>query len=321
MKPPGTVILSQYFDKLYPLASGLFYTSSSIGLMVYAPFTQVMLETYGWRGTLLILGAINFNFIVCCVLFRPLSQDGNKETSDLNDSSHLGFNRYNPSLPSESDNEKDTTFSLRNETSAYEKEDETWIHPVDGNNEKDEAFELRYESVETKRDDTWVHLLGLSLFKNFSFIAVCLAMACFVTSVTGWTVYFIPHCLAKGLTPYEAKFAASFAGFAYLIGHLINIPFLKWNLITVRGAICLSGFTAGIILFVDKFMSTFVSICITNSIYTCGIGVHCLIDVHMKAILDQNSLAKAFGWRTAVGGLCRALPGFLIGKFLWTFFV
>ena len=86
---------------------------------------------------------------------------------------------YNPSLPSESDNEKDTTFSLRNETSAYEKEDETWIHPVDGNNEKDEAFELRYESVETKRDDTWVHLLGLSLFKNFSFIAVCLAMACF----------------------------------------------------------------------------------------------------------------------------------------------
>ena len=74
--------------------------------------------------------------------------------------------------------------------------------------------------------------------------------------------------------------------------------------------------------FVDKFTSTFVSICITNSIYTCGIGVHCLIDVHMKTVLDQNSLAKAFGWRTAVGGLFRALPGFLIGKFLWdrTFF-
>ena len=35
----------------------------------------------------------------------------------------------------------------------------------------------------------------------------------------------------------------------------------------------------------------------------------------MKVVLDQESLAKAFGWRTAVGGLFRTFPGFIIGNF------
>ena len=285
VKLPAFIILSQHFDELYPLASGLFYASGSVGLMVCAPFTQLLLDAYGWRGTLLLLGGINFHYLVCCALFRPYSSNGYVNTP--------------------------TITNLRIDDDAF--------LPPESDCEKYPAFGWRSEGVKKEKDETFAHLLGLSLFKNFSFVAVCLAMASFVTSLTGWTVYFIPHCLVKSLTPYEATFAASVAGFAFLIGHFIYIPFLKRDIISVRGAICLAGLTAGIVLFFDKFTSTFVGTAITNSIYTCGIGVYCLLDVHMKTVLDQDSLAKAFGWRTAVGGLFRTLPGFIIGEVLSCF--
>ncbi|XP_072018518.1 monocarboxylate transporter 11-like [Amphiura filiformis] len=67
---PGYALLAQYFERHYSLAVGIVYASASFGLMVAAPVAQLLLDTYGWRGTLLILGGINFHLLFSGSLLR-----------------------------------------------------------------------------------------------------------------------------------------------------------------------------------------------------------------------------------------------------------
>ncbi|XP_072044967.1 monocarboxylate transporter 13-like [Amphiura filiformis] len=73
-----------YFDKFYDLANGLSHAGLSIGLMIIPPLTQLLLDIYGWRGTLLILGGLNSHLVVCGALLRPIElTDTDKSINSL----------------------------------------------------------------------------------------------------------------------------------------------------------------------------------------------------------------------------------------------
>ncbi|XP_072025102.1 monocarboxylate transporter 13-like [Amphiura filiformis] len=256
LRTPTYALLAHYFDKMYPLASGVCYACGSLGLMVFAPLTQLLLSTYGWRGTLLILAAINFHLVACAALLRSPPVESNDDTYEV--------------------------FS--------------WMS--DG---PSESFKRKTHKL--------LELSGMSLFKNPSFLAVCIMTASIDTTFTGWVVYFVPHCLVKGLTPYAAAFLATAAGFVNLIGHVLYIP-----IVSARGAIYISGTVAAVSLLVDKFTVTIITISIANVLYMFAIGIaYPLCDVVMKSVVDPNMLATAFGWRMAIGGLVRFFPGFILG--------
>ena len=59
-----------YFQEKYALAFFLAMAGSPIGMMVYGPLTQVLLDTYGWRGTMLLMGGVSFHLIPCGLLMR-----------------------------------------------------------------------------------------------------------------------------------------------------------------------------------------------------------------------------------------------------------
>lgn len=68
----AVVIVAYYFDKKRSLATGLSVCGSGIGTFIFAPLTQYLLETYGWRGTTLILAGLFLNMTVCGMLMRDL---------------------------------------------------------------------------------------------------------------------------------------------------------------------------------------------------------------------------------------------------------
>lgn len=68
----AVVIVAYYFDKKRSFATGLSVCGSGIGTFIFAPLTQYLLETYGWRGTTLILAGIFLNMTVCGLLMRDL---------------------------------------------------------------------------------------------------------------------------------------------------------------------------------------------------------------------------------------------------------
>ncbi|XP_022088657.1 monocarboxylate transporter 13-like [Acanthaster planci] len=63
-------VMASYFKDKYPLALGISTMGIPLGVMAYGPMTQVLLDTYGWRGAMLILGGISFHAVACGVLVR-----------------------------------------------------------------------------------------------------------------------------------------------------------------------------------------------------------------------------------------------------------
>ncbi len=252
--------------------------------MVFAPLTQLILTTYGWRNTLLLLGGIYFHIVVSAALFRSPRKIRERNSSLTSNDVHLA---YNSSSVKESCN-NDESFGWMNETGQ-------------GKHRLTKLLELS----------------GLSLLKNWTFVAISILMGSIAATFSAWVVYFIPHCLAKGLSLYEASLIATGSGFAHFIGHLIYLPFMSKNVNvgTVKVVIYISGTVAALALFLDRYIKTISTICLSNALYACGIGAAWpLCDVLLKLNVEPDMFAKAFGWRLGISGLLRYLPGFLVGK-------
>ena len=280
---PAYSLLGQYFDKYLPLASGVVEVCGALGIVVFPPLTQILLDTYGWRNTLLLLGAVCLHMIISGILFRSP-------------------NTRRFSLLPTNDFFNDNKSTLGNNDLDYDTF--SWMDlPSEGS------------SQTVKRKFDIFNLTGLHLFKNLSFLANCAATGSSSCIFTGWIIYFVPHCIAKGLSPREASLLASIAGFAYLIGCLVYIPIVSKQLISARGYIYISCAISSISLFADTFSSTFTTILVTNACFGFSFGsVYPLLIVCLKYVVNEGDLSKAFGWQVAVGGTFRILSGFLVGK-------
>ena len=69
---PAIVSVTCYFEKKRSFATGIAVCGSGIGTFIFAPLTEALINTYGWRGALLIITAITLNCIIFGALFRPL---------------------------------------------------------------------------------------------------------------------------------------------------------------------------------------------------------------------------------------------------------
>ena len=69
---PAIVIVGYYFEKRRALATGIAVCGSGIGMFVMAPFSGFLLQQFGYKGALLVIGGLVFNGAICGALMRPL---------------------------------------------------------------------------------------------------------------------------------------------------------------------------------------------------------------------------------------------------------
>ena len=62
--------IGRCFTTNYGTAVGIGTSGGSLGVVAAGPLTQWLLDTYGWRGTLLLLGALILNLCVCGTLLQ-----------------------------------------------------------------------------------------------------------------------------------------------------------------------------------------------------------------------------------------------------------
>ncbi|XP_022195880.1 monocarboxylate transporter 13 isoform X1 [Nilaparvata lugens] len=70
--PPGIFIVTSYFVKLRGLANGIAISGSALGSIILPPFLRFLLETYGYRGAVLIMGGLTLNVWVGAMLYEPV---------------------------------------------------------------------------------------------------------------------------------------------------------------------------------------------------------------------------------------------------------
>lgn len=69
---PALTIIGKYFHIRRPLANGLAMAGSPVLLSTLAPLNQLLYDTYGWRGSFRVLGAIVLHCCVAGSLMRPV---------------------------------------------------------------------------------------------------------------------------------------------------------------------------------------------------------------------------------------------------------
>ncbi|TEA40297.1 hypothetical protein DBR06_SOUSAS8210258 [Sousa chinensis] len=73
---PALGTLSRYFSRRRVLAVGLALTGNGASSLLLAPALQLLLDNFGWRGALLLLGSITLHLTPCGALLRPLALPG-----------------------------------------------------------------------------------------------------------------------------------------------------------------------------------------------------------------------------------------------------
>lgn len=74
--PPAITMLGWYFEKRRPMANALASSGECILTFLLTPFFQLLIDSYSWRGAMLVLGGLQLNLCVCGMLLRPLKATG-----------------------------------------------------------------------------------------------------------------------------------------------------------------------------------------------------------------------------------------------------
>ncbi|XP_047542751.1 monocarboxylate transporter 12 isoform X1 [Vanessa atalanta] len=83
--PPTVYIVTSYFVRLRGLANGICMSGSAFGSIILPPVLRYLLETYGYKGAVLILGGIMLNVWAAALLFQPVEEHMVKKYKEIED--------------------------------------------------------------------------------------------------------------------------------------------------------------------------------------------------------------------------------------------
>lgn len=69
---PGIVMVSQYFDKHRALANGICVSGTAAGSFVFPLLIETLCDSFGFHGTILLLGGCMLHVCISATLYRPL---------------------------------------------------------------------------------------------------------------------------------------------------------------------------------------------------------------------------------------------------------
>ncbi|XP_003394465.1 monocarboxylate transporter 12 [Bombus affinis] len=72
--PPTVYIVTSYFVRLRGLANGLCISGSALGSIFLPPILGILLREYGYRGAVLIMGAVTLNVWASALLYEPVER-------------------------------------------------------------------------------------------------------------------------------------------------------------------------------------------------------------------------------------------------------
>ncbi|KAL1138848.1 hypothetical protein AAG570_008910 [Ranatra chinensis] len=112
--PPGIFIVTSYFVKYRGFANGLAISGSAIGSIILPPFLRYLLENFGYRGAVLIMGGITLNVLVGALLYEPVQK-------------HMKLVKVVKESKNESENEEKLLEFIPQKTESVERKDSNTV--------------------------------------------------------------------------------------------------------------------------------------------------------------------------------------------------
>jgi len=80
---PSVVIVGVHFERRRALATSIAVSGTGVGMIVFAPVVEHLLEVFGWRGTLLVEAGLLLNVCVFAFLYVPPPVESTSASSQL----------------------------------------------------------------------------------------------------------------------------------------------------------------------------------------------------------------------------------------------
>ncbi|XP_072025018.1 monocarboxylate transporter 13-like [Amphiura filiformis] len=287
--------LPDYFDKYFDVVNGIAHAGMGSGVIVMPLVTQFLLDVYGWRGTVLILGGLTAHIVVSGALLRPVTQ-GPQVQFSVDDQEHRDTQTGDPLErlhPKDADNLAPNDEHMRK-------------HPKG----KTDYFIIRF-----------ITAFDLHLFLNIEFVSLTCISTATGYYYTGWLIYLVPHAEDLGFSPYASSAIATFGGIGSLIGSCI-FPLLT-NVLSTKVLIIMANILVFFSLAVDPIFSalhTYFGLTLASFGVNVGNALWgCCVCKEMSTVVTKDVYTTALNWTYvgyALGSLCSGfLSGWLYDKY------
>ncbi|XP_038068727.1 monocarboxylate transporter 3-like [Patiria miniata] len=293
------VVLAPYFKERYPLAIGLSMMGTPIGVIVYAPVTQILLDTYGWRGTMLLLGGISFHLVAFGMLVR---RDPSSSPSDTEQYQKVA----NSDREGESSQEEGS-YPAGDETSTSEKRH----HP---------SPDL-HKSSARKYFRHFIRTIDFRVLADVRFILLAFGRFAVTFVYNAFVMYMVSHGQLSGLNHTQASFLPTAFGVGNVIGRLVA-PFLQQvgAKLSVTFWACLGAALMSVSFLADALTGAFLWQLAVSGLIGVGYGtVVQAVDVMMRFLATDDRLVSVLGWLGLFKGVAGMLGALIAGLiFKWT---
>ncbi|KAM8892522.1 monocarboxylate transporter 2 isoform 1-T2 [Spinachia spinachia] len=306
---PTVTMLGLYFEKRRPMANAVASAGECILTFVLTPLFQLLIDSYSWRGALLILGGLQFNLCVCGMLLRPL-KTSRAVTCEVN-TAEEGLSLE---LLPKNNSEQSKRSCPEAESSSSQRSDH-------GSKATEEILNSIKDN-RTRRSDLSIKILkyvDYTLISNPQFMIYSMFGFFGALGFFAPALFLVPYARSKGIEEYQAAALMSISAALDLFGRL----FFGWvaNLRLVQTVRQLTGtvILLGTVLLLCPLASSFSELAVFSAVYGLVYGATVAIHITVLAeIVGVTRFGSALGFfmliRSSGGLLGPPIAGFFIDK-------
>lgn len=335
------IATSQYFTKRHGLANGLSWLGSSIGQFISAPFLQLLIDYYGWRGAMLIEGGLVFNTLVAAMFFRPIHHIYKRKKSVA----YLQVkDRKESCVTSRTPNQTDETKTLdstsNNETGAN-------LPPVEETNNKahancsvpltnlpseegqsspnhiahvktNGALSLKLQEIneEIQEGEAPRPCCRRSTFflDSPAVLVVCVVNFLMAYAIQGYYAHVVAKAIGQDISQDKAAFILSTYAIGSLLARLTHGFFIDHKLITPLAMYALALSTGCVGAFSAVFATTYAGFLASGCVLGMSSGVfYPIIPVVMRSLVGLKRMGHAYGIAMVFDGTGVVTGGLMAG--------
>ena len=304
-------MIGRSFSKSYTLAFGIAGFGSSLAFITFAPLSQFFLGLYGWRGTLMLIGAIVMHLAVYGALLKPAATPAGR-TGD-----------YQTVAVAEAEDHGAGVDGADGADGAGAEGGGADGGGAEGGS-GDGAGPDGAVGTSSRcpcSSSVFVYIsrvVHFELFTSKSYWLVVFISVFSMTMHTAWVIYFVPHTyISKGFPLSDCTTFVIVYGIGKIIGNsTVGILAQTLGMSGINILMGISIVVPSINFIVDPWLMSSVLIEANALIY--GFFTTCfyiLLDVITKETVGVELLGNALGWIALKAGIVRFLFLFFPGKY------
>ncbi|XP_077980661.1 monocarboxylate transporter 9-like [Glandiceps talaboti] len=285
---PAVAMLARYFRRRHASANGLVVVGTGGGSFVMAPLIRLLIDVYGWQGTLIVIGGISLNILVCATLLRPIELKGDNERSNIGRNSENSESHDNV--------------------------------PISENCKTTDRFDNHKPMSKCSRFVAIINeYFELSLFKNLHFASIMIAYIFFGFGQNIPLVHIVKRATNVGISDTESPLLLSVLGLSIMIGGFAQglvVDFLHFTQRKVFGAaFILYGIFTSLLVTTHTFVTTAV---VMTLLGLCRGTFAALNAPVVREITGQSKFTSGYGLSLFVIGTSQ-LMGPVIAGYLYDY--